>query len=97
MLSNLLLKSRSVYIRVHKLSSYPKIEMAAQTSDNFAVLRKLEGNEKFTFSFHLRSERFGGIDKQFNMCRNLDENMSEFVSRLTSNVEKIIHKKYKNY
>ena len=72
------------------------VESQKNKKDNVSILRTLEGGEKFTFSFHLKSDKFGGIDKQFNMCRNLNENMSEFVTRLTCNVEKAISKKAKN-
>ena len=80
------------------MSSYPSImfdQRKTSKSCNVAILRKLQ-NDKFTFSFHLTTDKFGGINKQFNMCRNVEENLSDFVSRLKCNVEKIVNKKAKN-
>ena len=62
---------------------------------DIAILRTLESDDKFTFSFHLKTSKFGGIDKQFDMCRNVDESVSNFLERLNNNVEKIISKKSK--
>ena len=99
MIANKFLKTRLVCCMAH-MSSYPSIMSAEQIrpqdwSNNVAILRKIEGDEKFLFSFHLKSDKFGGINKQFNMCRNVDENLTEFVARVTANVEKVINGKAK--
>ena len=87
------------YTRTSSMSSYPSIpsiEQNMNATKNIAILRSLEDGEKITFSFRLTTKRFGGIDKQFNMCRNVNEDLSEFVKRLSSNVEKVVNKKAKN-
>ena len=85
--------------KINYMSSYPSImfdHRKTSKSCNVAILRKLQNDDKFTFSFHLTTDKFGGINKQFNMCRNIEENLSDFVSRLKCNVEKIVNKKAKN-
>ena len=87
------------YTRTSYMSSFPSIpsiEQNMSAKKNIAILRSLEDGEKITFSFRLTTKRFGGIDKQFNMCRNVNEDLSEFVKRLSSNVEKVLNKKAKN-
>ena len=103
MLSGLIAKPPLVRPRLHVMSYYPSImcdQSAADgngsTNNNVAILRKLKDNEKFTLSFRLKSERLGGINKQFNMCRNLNENTSEFITRLAFNIERVYSKKLKN-
>ena len=66
-----------------------------QDKQDVAILRTVDNGGKFTFSFHLKTSKFGGIDKQFDMCRSVDEKVSNFLERLNANVEKVINKKAK--
>lgn len=92
-----LARNRFVCTKIRRMSSYPIMSKNIEnTKNNVAILRTLEDGEKFTFSFHLETTKFGGFKKQFNMCRNVDETLSDFVTRLSCNVEKVINKKAKN-
>ena len=84
--------------RINCISSYPKIMSANSKATNEqerAIIRTIENGEKFTFSFNLKTNKFGGINKQFNLCRNVNETLSSFLDRLNCNVEKIISKRAK--
>lgn len=81
--------------------AYPTIMAKAKVegSSNVAILRRLSAEEpsqdksqdKFTFSFRLTNN----VDKQFNLCRNLGEDVTDFVARLRTNLDKVINKKVK--
>ena len=55
---------------------------------NTAVVKKFEDDPRFTISFHLLLPK-NKIDKQFNANRALVEEVSAFLERLTSNVNKV--------
>ncbi|CAH1175936.1 unnamed protein product [Phaedon cochleariae] len=60
-----------------------------------AYLRYLgEDSNQFEFSFKYKNEDLK-IDRQFNFCRKLSENVEVFLSRVTTNVGKIVNKKSK--
>ena len=52
-----------------------------------AVVKHFEGESRFTFSFHLKIPA-NRIDKQFNMNRELKEDISAFLERINNNVNK---------
>lgn len=63
---------------------------------NRAYLRHKPSTEgdKFDISFQLVDPEFK-VDRNFNFTRSLDENVSTFLSRITTNVEKAYAKKNK--
>jgi len=61
--------------------------------NNKAVVKRFEGEERFTFSFHLKIEEMK-IDKQFNLNRDLCEGTAVFLERLQNNINKA-HKRKK--
>lgn len=76
------------------LSSYPKIKMNTKLP-NIAVVKHIPGDSRFTFSFHLNTGEPLKINRQFNMCREVEESMGQFTERLVANLEKTINKKNK--
>ena len=92
------LRNIFAFTRINCMSQYPKmmpLNSNNQDKQDVAVIRTVDNGAKFTFSFHLKTSKFGGIDKQFDMCRNVDEKVSNFLERLNANVEKVINKKAK--
>jgi 2',5'-phosphodiesterase len=59
-----------------------------------AYIRCHDGAEDFQFSFLLRSELLG-VDRQFNFSRQLSEKVSDFLARISTNVERSVNKKKK--
>jgi hypothetical protein len=59
-----------------------------------AVVKILEGEARFTFSF-LLSVPPEGKERQFNLCRELTEPPLLFSERIGTNVAKILNKKKK--
>jgi len=51
------------------------------------IVKHFEGDNRFTFSFHLKMED-KKIDKQFNLNRDLGEKTGDFFDRLNNNVNK---------
>ena len=83
-----------------KLSSFPLIMSVSSGAEGAAaaaqvvVVRHVEGEERFTFSFLLKRPDLK-IEKQFNMSRPLNEPSSQFLERLNANVDKVFQKKNK--
>ncbi|KAK4879321.1 hypothetical protein RN001_007467 [Aquatica leii] len=57
-----------------------------------AYLRPLNETNQFQISFQYTSSTTR-VNRQFNFCRQLDETISTFLSRVTTNVEKVVNKK----
>ncbi|KAF5285475.1 hypothetical protein FQR65_LT13238 [Abscondita terminalis] len=57
-----------------------------------AYLRPLNETGQFQISFQY-SNSSSRINRQFNFCRQLDETVSSFLNRVTTNVEKVLNKK----
>lgn len=57
-----------------------------------AYLRLIVDAEQFQLTFRYQNSNLN-IDREFNFCRQLQENVDVFLGRLTSNVEKVITKK----
>lgn len=74
------------------LSCFPVI-MANQGKK--VVLKHLDGDETFTVSFTVANPTVR-VNRQFNMSRNINEEMSPFLERLHANLEKAVSKKKKN-
>ena len=75
-----------------KFASYPRI---MNLNSKKAVLCHWPEKEKFTFSYHLDIEKPFIIKKDFNMERFKDEKVTNFMHRLTENLNKIVEKKNK--
>ena len=58
------------------------------------TVRRREGEDRFTFSFHLHIPDLK-IDKQFNLNREVKEETNAFIDRLGSNIAKAKKKKKK--
>lgn len=77
-----------------RLTVFPvRIREACQKMQN-AYVRCHEGAEDFQFSFQLRNELLG-VDRQFNFSRQLSEKVSDFLSRISTNIERSVNKKKK--
>jgi hypothetical protein len=59
-----------------------------------AVVKIVDGDDRFTFSF-LLSVPPEGKERQFNLCRELTEPPLLFSDRIGTNVAKILNKKKK--
>ena len=71
------------YCRLY--ASYPAI---MDKNDKTAVFKDLPGEDRFTLSFHVNISEPVNIDRQFNMCRPVDENLASFYERLIANLNK---------
>ncbi|KAK5645863.1 hypothetical protein RI129_004327 [Pyrocoelia pectoralis] len=58
-----------------------------------AYLRHVTETEQFQISF--RYSDLNRVDRQFNFCRQLKEPVGTFLSRVTTNVSKVVNKKNK--
>lgn len=77
-----------------RLTVFPvRIREACQKMQN-AYVRCHEGAEDFQFSFQLRNELLG-VDRQFNFSRQLSEKVGDFLSRISTNIERSVNKKKK--
>ena len=70
-------------VSVRNLASYP---LVPRMSDKVIVRRRVEEG-RFTFSFHLKITDLK-IDKQFNLSREVTEDTSAFIERLSNNIVK---------
>jgi len=64
-------------------ASFPSLSKMSER----VVVKHFEGDERFTFSFHLKIQDMK-IDKQFNLNRELGEETGAFLERLTNNLNK---------
>ena len=77
-----------------RLTVFPvRIREACQKMQN-AYIRCHEGAEDFQFSFQLSNELLG-VDRQFNFSRQLSEKVSDFLARISTNIERSVNKKKK--
>jgi len=53
-----------------------------------AVLKHVDGEERFTLSFVLKNDDLG-LERQFNLQRPIQETFAAFVNRINSNVDKV--------
>ena len=60
-----------------------------------AIVCHQENEDKFTFSFRLECSQPINVKREFNMCRNINEDMTAFTHRLTENITKKLEKKTK--
>ena len=75
---------------VRNLGSYPLVPRMSEK----VIVKRREAEDRFTFSFHLKIADLK-IDKQFNLSREVSEDTSAFIERLSSNILKA-NKKSKN-
>lgn len=59
-----------------------------------AYLRHLNDSEQFQITFHYANPELK-VDRQFNFCRQLKEDVNTFLNRVSVNVEKVVNKKNK--
>ncbi|XP_055616221.1 2',5'-phosphodiesterase 12 [Toxorhynchites rutilus septentrionalis] len=59
---------------------------------NVAYFRQLPNEGQCEITFHLASDRYR-IDKVFNFCRNITENIDASLERMKANIEKEVKKK----
>ena len=84
------LKSLAYAKSLTRINSYPLVPRMSEK----VIVRRREGEGRFTFSFHLKITDLK-IDKQFNLSREVTEDTSAFMERLSSNIVKA-NKKSKN-
>lgn len=59
-----------------------------------AYFRLLKDEEKLNISINYKNAELK-VDKTFNFCRNLNENLKDFLPRIKNNLEKELNKKNK--
>lgn len=75
--------SRKLPFRAVSHINFPQLTKMSRN----AIVKRFEGESRFTFSFHLKIPAYK-IDKQFNMNRDVDEDISAFLERINNNVNK---------
>lgn len=80
----------SVRFKQVKLFSTKIFQPSASTEMQNAYICYADGAEKFSLTFHYVNDKLG-VNRQFNLNRQLSEPVSAFLSRIQCNVEKIVN------
>ncbi|XP_058824214.1 2',5'-phosphodiesterase 12-like [Topomyia yanbarensis] len=88
-ISSLILLRKTHYEPLRSVSSFV---LRHRYNMNIAYFRQLPNEEQCSISFHLVNERYK-INKVFNFCRNVTENIDASAERMRANIEKELKKR----
>ncbi|XP_058443291.1 2',5'-phosphodiesterase 12 [Malaya genurostris] len=88
-INNLILPNKPHFNSLKYLSNFA---LRHRYNMNVAYFRQLPNEEQCSISFHLINEKYK-INKIFNFCRNVTENIDASADRMRANIEKEVKKR----